>query len=177
VSVVAIPQRWVQYQSEPDTILVFLYGSSSEEFLVSAVATITINDGQATPVAHNFIPLGQDKNGVWWFEDQSPSFTLGYNRISVGISRTAIGSPGANSGNRVNRVKLGIHTPKLETLGTADNGIIPPPTLAYIPRVNLEFILSERAVLQDRKDVLAYAVNLLANTQVVAMVQTLQPIY
>jgi len=144
---------------------------------MSAVASIALNDAQTTPVAHTFIPLGQDKNGVWWFEDQSASYTLGYNRLSLQLVRSAIAAPGTNSGTRVNRVKLGIHTPKLETLGTSDNGLTPPPTLAYVPRFNGEFILSERAIKQDRDDLLAYAVGALGNSQLIAMVSTLQSIY
>jgi len=144
---------------------------------MSAVASIALFDALATPVSHTFIPLGQDKNGVWWFEDQSPAFTLGYNRLSLQLTRTSIAQPGQNSGQRVNRVKLGIHTPKLETLGTADNGIQPPPTLAYTPRCNIEYILSERTALQDRKDLLKYSANLPLNAQVDAMVTLLQSIY
>jgi hypothetical protein len=144
---------------------------------MSAVANIVINDAQATPVAHTFIPLGPDKNGVWWFEDQSGTSPIGFNRISLQLTRPQVASAGTASRERVNRVKLGLHTPVLETLGTADNGILPPPTVSYVPRWNCEFIADERGTQQIRKDLRAYALGLLANAQVVAMVETLQGVY
>jgi len=65
----------------------------------------------------------------------------------------------------------------LETLGTADNGITPPPTVAYTPRFNAEFIMSERASLQNRKDLRKYANFLLAEAQLTAMVEALQGVF
>jgi len=143
-----------------------------------AVANIVLADAQGTPVNHTFIPLGQDPNGVWWFEDQSGSSPIGYNRLSIQLTRTAPAGNGAQSvSNRVNRVKMGIHTPTLETLGTNDAGITPPPTVSYVNRCNVEFILPERNTLQNRKDLRKYAQFLMADTLVVAVVETLQNIY
>lgn len=139
-----------------------------------AVANIVLNDALAVPVAHTFIPLGPDSSGVHWFEDQSPADALGYNRISVELVRPAMGKQGTSSGQRVNRIKVGIHTPVLETLGTSDTGLIPPPTLAYVPRCNIEFIMSERASLQSRKDLRKYAQYVLADTSLVAVIEQLQ---
>lgn len=145
---------------------------------MAAVANIVLNDAQATPVAHTFIPIDYDaKNGVWWFEDQSGSSSIGFNRISATLSKPLPPAPGASSNGRVNRVKLTIHVPTLETLGTNDAGITPAPTIAYIPRVMIEFVLPEQAVLQNRKDIRKYAQFLLADTQVVAMVETLANMY
>lgn len=144
---------------------------------MSAVANIVLNDAQATPVAHTFIPLGPDKNGAWWFEDQSSANAIGYNRVSIHLTRAALASQGQSSGERVNRVKIGIHTPVLETLGTADSGITPPPTVAYVPRCNIEFIINERASLQNRKDLRKYAQFLMADTQVVSSIESLQNIF
>lgn len=146
---------------------------------MSAVASIVLADAQATPVNHTFIPLGPDANGVWWFEDQSVNgqSSIGFNRISLQLTRPKSAGAGESSDSRVNRVKIGIHTPKLETLGTNDAGITPAPTVAYVLRSQTEFILSERANTQDRKDIRKYAQFLMADTQVVAMVESLQSIY
>jgi len=144
---------------------------------MSAVANIVLLDAQATPVSHTFIPLGPDKNGVWWFEDQTGTASIAYNRISLQLVRPLPAQAGQNSDDRVNRVKIGIHTPKVEALGVADSGYTPSPTIAYTPRVNIEFIMSERALLQDRKDVRKYSTNLINDTQVVAMVETLQNVF
>lgn len=144
---------------------------------MSAVTNILLSDALVTPVVHTFIPLGSDTNGVWWFEDQSAANAIGFNRISLQLSRSALAKQGQSSGERVNRVKIGIHTPVLETIGTADNGITPPPTVAYIPRCNIEFIMNERSTAQNRKDLRKYAQFIVADTTVVAMVELLQNTY
>lgn len=144
---------------------------------MAAVTSIVLADAQGTPVNHTFVPLGPDTNGVWWFEDQSAASAIGYNRISLALTRPNNPGPGSTSAERVARVKIGIHTPKLESLGTNDAGLTPPPTVAYIPRTNVEFILSERTILQDRKDIRKYCQFLMADAQVVAMVESLQNVF
>jgi hypothetical protein len=145
---------------------------------MSAVANIVLADAQGTPVNHTFIPLGPDANGVWWFEDQSQSTPIGYWRISAELKRTPPPASGdSSSKNRVNRVKLSMHQPALETLGTNDNGITPPPTVSYIERSNQEFILAERDSLQNRKDLRKMSMNLLNDTQIVSMIESLQNVY
>lgn len=143
---------------------------------MAAVAPIVINDGLATPVAHTFIPLEQI-NGVWWFEDQTGVNPLGFQRIAVSLTRPLSAQVGASSQARVSRVKIAIHMPRLETLGNAANGLTPAATLAYKEQASCEFLLPERATAQDRKDGRVYLANLLANAQIVAMVDTLQSIY
>lgn len=144
---------------------------------MSAVVNIVLNDAQVTPVAHTFLPLGPDQLGAWWFEDQSGTTPIGYNRISLQLVRPKTATAGQNAGDRTSRVKIGVHTPKLETVATNDSGLTPPPTVAYIPRCTVEFIISDRSTLQDRKDLRKYVDFLMAEVQVTAMVETLQGIY
>jgi len=144
---------------------------------MSAVTSISLDDAQGTPVSHTFVPLGPDLKGVWWFEDQTGVASIGFNRISLALTRAGNPAPGSNSGDRVNRVKIGMHMPKTETLGTDGAGLTPPPTVAYIDRSITEYILPERDSLQDRKDIRKMSMNLLANAQVVAMVENLQNVY
>jgi len=144
---------------------------------MSAVANITLNDAQVTPVLHTFIPLGPDANGVWWWEDQTGTSSISYNRISMQLVRPSPPKAGDNSDSRFNRVKIAIYTPKVEALGVSDSGYTPSPTIAYTPRANIEFVMSERALLQDRKDLRKYADYLLAETQLTNMVENLQNVY
>lgn len=144
---------------------------------MAAVANIVLADAQAIPVNHTFIPLGPDLKGVWWFEDQTGTSTLGYNRISLQLVRPSAPAPGESAAGRVNRIKIGIHVPSLETLGTNDAGLTPAPTVSYINRANIELIQPERSTLQNRKDVRKYAQFLLADAQVVAMSELLQGVY
>lgn len=145
--------------------------------LLAAVTNIVLNDAQVTPVAHTFVPLGVDRNGVWWFEDQTGTSSIGYNRLSLELVRPRPAAPGQSSKDRTNRVKIGIHTPKVEALGVADNGFTPSPTIAYTPRCNIEFIMSERSALQDRKDLRKYVVQLVADAQVIDMVESLRNLF
>lgn len=144
---------------------------------MSAVANIVLNDAQATPVAHTFIPLGPDTSGTWWFEDQSASTPIGYGRISLQLVRPKTASSGQNAGDRTSRIKIGVHTPKLETVATNDGGLTPPPTVAYVPRCLIEFIISDRSSLQDRKDLRKYVDYLMAEAQVTNMVENLQNVF
>lgn len=145
---------------------------------MTAVTSIVLNDAQGSPVAHTFIPLGPDTSGVWWFEDQTGASAVGYNRISIQLVRTPPAQNGtASSSNRVNRLKIKIHIPTLETLGTNDNGITPPPTVAYVTRAVIDLDLPERSTLQNRKDIRKYAQFVLADAQIVALAELLQNIY
>jgi len=144
---------------------------------MSAVASIVLNDAQATPVAHTFIPLGPDTKGVWWWEDQTGVSSIGYNRISMQLIRAGNPPAGSNAGERVNRVKLALYTPKLETISNNSAGLIPPPTVAYVVRCNVELILPDRAVLQDRKDMRKYLDFIAAEAQFTNMVENLQNVY
>lgn len=144
---------------------------------MAAVANIVLADAQGTPVNHTFIPLGPDPDGVWWYEDQSASTPIGYWKISLQLVRPKSPAPGQSSSNRVSRVKIGFHQPTLETLGTNDAGLTPPPTVSYIERFNGEFILPEQTTLQNRKDIRKMSMNLFADAQVVGMVESLQNVY
>lgn len=139
---------------------------------------IVLADAQATPVNHTFIPLGKDSNDVFWFEDQSQANSLGYWKLSVQFKRVLPGAPGqAAKSDRINRVILALHEPTLETLGTADNGLTPPFTIAYITRSKTEFLLPERGTTQNRKDIRKMAQGMLGDAQIIALTENLIPIF
>lgn len=145
---------------------------------MAAAANIVLADAQGTPVNHTFIPLGPDANGVWWFEDQSGASPIGYNRISISLTRPLSSAQGESSEKRMSRVKIAVHTPKLEnTTNSTVSGVAPAPTISYTCRVNVEFITPERSALQDRKDIRKYVQFLMADTQVVNAVESLQGIW
>lgn len=113
---------------------------------------IVLNDAADTPVAHTFVPIGYVGDTYWW-EDQSAAAAIGNWKISLKIQRPSAAQQGQNSANRVYRVTIGLHEPILETLGTSTvSGIPAAPTIAYIPRVMNEYVIAERATLQNRKD-------------------------
>jgi len=139
-----------------------------------AASNIVLADAQATPVNHTFVPIGPDASKVFWFEDQSQATPNGFWKISAELKRPPIAQAGQSSAGRTYRCKIGLHEPVLETLGTNTvSGIPPAPTVAYVPRVFIEFVVPERSVLQNRKDLRKMAANLLAESQMIALVETL----
>lgn len=138
------------------------------------LTNIVLADAQATPVNHTFKPMGLDRDGVLWAVDQSQSNAVGYWRISIDIKQPASPKPGESSANRTYRVRIGLHEPVLETPGDSSaSGILPAPTVAYIPRAFLEYVLPERCTLQNRKDIWKMLHLLGANAQVQDMVENL----
>lgn len=144
---------------------------------MSAVANIVLADAQATPVNHTFIPLGPDQNGTWWFEDQSQANPVGYWRISLQLTRNSSIGPGTSASDRTSRCKVSLHEPVLETVSNNSAGLTPAPTVAFVPRVVTEYIMSDRASTQNRKDLRKMNYLLQNETQLVNMVESLQGIF
>lgn len=138
---------------------------------------IVLADAQATPVNHTFVPMGKDAAGVYWYEDQSAPSAVGYWRVSADFRRPLPAAPGASSEtSRVYRVKISLHEPVLENITNAGiSGILPAPTVAYIVRSMVEFLVPERSSLQNRKDIRKMLPLLLSSQMVIDAVETLQP--
>jgi len=141
---------------------------------MATAASIVLADAQATPVNHTFIPIGRDEKNVFWFNDQSQSNEIGYWKISVEIIKPKPAKPGESSASRVTRVKVSLQEPILETLSSNAAGYTPAPTIAYIPRAVMEYVLHERASLQNRKDLRKMAYLLQNDYNIVNVVETLQ---
>jgi len=143
-----------------------------------ALATVTINDGAATPVAHNFTPTNvKDALATW--HDRASGIAIGYPRITTQLRfpSPAKGN-GVSSQDRVMRAVMKIVFPVLEvTSASTGTGIQPAPTKSYELVFNGEFILPERSTTQNRKDLLAFAKNYLATAVVSSVAQDLESIY
>jgi len=141
---------------------------------MAAIATITVNDGQATPVAHNFNPTGMDQaTGTAYYSDRIGGIPIGYPKITVRLSSPKAGAK-SSSPERFYRGVVTVEVPILEALSVADNGMLPAPTVAYALRGRTDFVIHERATLQNRKDLLAYVKNTLAHAVVTSLVQDLE---
>lgn len=139
-----------------------------------AASNIVLADAQGTPVNHTFVPLGPDRDGLFWFEDQSQASPIGYWRISHQLKRPAPGAAGQNSAQRTYRAVIGLHEPVLENVtNNTVSGISPAPTVSYVPRVFVEAVMPERSSLQNRKDLRKMIYNLLNEAQTVALVESL----
>lgn len=141
-----------------------------------SLANVVISDGATTPVAHTFVPLGKDEKGVIWFEQSLPAPVnpLGAKRLGYKQERIMDGKRQLTGESRVT---VTLSVPTLEVLGNGATGITPPPTLAYMERARLEFILPERSTSQERKDTRALCVNLLGHAMMVSAIDALQPTF
>jgi len=137
-------------------------------------SAIVLADAQATPVNHTFDPTGRDNNGVYWYTDTSASNAVGYWRISVETKHPPMPVAGVSAEGRTVRVRIGLHEPVLETLSNNAAGYTPAPTVAYVSRCFVEFVLPERASLQNRKDLRKMIANLLTNSQMIDVVEDLE---
>ncbi len=137
-------------------------------------SNIVLADAQGSPVNHTFVPIGRDKNGIYWFEDQSASNAIGFWKISVELVKPAVAAAKQSSEGRTVRAKIALHEPILETVSNNTvSGIAPAPTVSYVPRAFTEYVMPERSSLQNRKDLRKMTANLQADTQIVAVVETL----
>jgi hypothetical protein len=135
---------------------------------MSAVSNVVINDGATTPVAHTFNPARVSPELVT-YQDRSAAVVAGYNVLTIGTRY-------ASNGNSGQKVTLKIVAPTLAvTAPTTGTGIQPNPVAAYSCLATVEFVLPSASTLQNRKDILAFVKNLMAQTVVSQAVQDLDP--
>lgn len=129
-----------------------------------AIGTLTISDGQSTPVSHSFEPVlttGNDSK----YADRSGGIPMGYPLV-------LLSQKDPQNGSRNYRMQFNIVLPTVETDAVTGQNVV-----RRTARFNGEFVLPEGSSLQERKDILAYAKNLLANAVTTAVVQNLEHVY
>lgn len=145
-----------------------------------ALAPLTVNDGQATPVAHTFSPVRLDDKGVASFYDRSSGIAIGFPRFTFSM-KEPVGlykAGGQSVGQRAYRSVMTIDIPKLESTSAATGtGIAPAPTVACVHTARIQMDLPERGALSDRNDLLAYTSNFLANAIVKGALQNQEAFY
>lgn len=129
---------------------------------MAAIAPITVNDGQATPVAVTFNPENQTP-GAFSFVDRTAGVAVGFRRLSIS-------NKFASGGALVNRAKYAVEYPVTAVV----NGIT---TQAYVLRANVDVILPVASTDAERKNLFAFLVNGLQSTLVRGAVRDLDPLY
>lgn len=138
---------------------------------MSAISSITLADGQATPVSHTFAPLAITGTLAEWV-DRASGIAIGYPTLSVNLRR-----PLKNEA-RVYKATVKIVAPVLEvTSPSTATGIQPAPTKAFDLVFNGEFLLPERATKLQKADIIAYAKNLMANAVMKSLIEDLETVY
>lgn len=154
-----------QCYAELNSVYLSIYGVP----YMTAIAAITINDGATTPVAHTFYPVSSTPDAS--YRENIAGLAL----VGQGTIKAAIKS---DNGNGLNKVRLTIDLPALEVVtGSNSLGYSAAPKVAYSDKVNVDFILPSRGTGQQRKDLRILLTNLLANAQVIDMIENLNPSY
>lgn len=127
-----------------------------------AIATMAINDGQGAPVSHNFDPVTTDGSLAKW-ADRSPSIPAGYRTISHEVLPPS-------GGRTAHKITIGHYMPTVVTVNGVD-------TVVRFSSAQVVLNIAPDSSLQERKDLLAYVANQLANANVKTSVQNLEPFY
>lgn len=122
---------------------------------MAAQADLVLADGQASPVNRTYSKRGADMKIAQW-RDISGGLAIGFPGATLAMRET----PGQD-GKTV--VDFRISSPSLETISGSDGGYTPSPKVAYTCWGVVSFTLPNRATLQNRKDILAYVKNALAD--------------
>lgn len=126
-----------------------------------ALANIVINDGAATPVAHTFTPVTTDG----WLAQlaERTGSPLAFPRLSVSVRAPV-------NGNGIYRLKLNLQVPTVVTVDGVQK-------VDYTQYVTTEYVLSERATEQQRKDLRVMNVNLNGHATITTVIEKLEPIF
>lgn len=131
---------------------------------MAAIANIAINDGAATPVTHTFVPVSSVPP-VWQDSDAAKAYKASQYRIT-GIRKSNDSTKG------LTRVRF---TLVLPTMGT---GVaLPASEVDYSHQLTIEAIMPNRGLKQERKNLRVLAANLLADSQVVDMIDEMHAAY
>lgn len=128
---------------------------------MGAITNVVLTDAAGTPVDHTFKPARTQSDFANW-EDRSTGIYIGYNKLTLQLTRPTGNSKTAN---RNLRLHLKIETPKMEVVSNDNfSGIAPAPTVSYRPVLEVVGTFPERCTLQDRKDILAFMKDALAES-------------
>lgn len=138
---------------------------------MSSRANVTLTDAATTPVNHVLSPVMQKGDVLFWKDRTVTTVPIGQNSLSL-MQRV----PSKQA--KTYKFAWKFEAPILEqTSPSTTTGIQPAPTLAYTNLCSLEFVLSERATLQERKDLLAQVRDLIDEAIVTSQVHDLEVIY
>lgn len=127
-----------------------------------AIATLAINDGAATPVAHQFVPVTTDGSTARW-ADKLAALPIGYNVITDEVRQ-----PG--NATAAYRRLVGFSFPVLATV----NGV---STKVRTSSAQVIFNFAQDSTDQERKDAVAFVSNFLSNATVKPAIQNIEPFY
>lgn len=135
---------------------------------MAAQATVTLTDGEATPVNHAFNPNGV-KDGVSMWRETAGGIAAGFPVLTTSIRETKNGpKPG-------NVVTLKLNVPVMETISGADlAGYTPQPQVAFELEAIVTLRCPARCSKQQRKNIRTMLADLLGESVTVAAIDDLE---
>jgi NaMN:DMB phosphoribosyltransferase len=127
-----------------------------------AIANLTIADGQGTPVNHTFTVVTTDGSKGYW-ADKVSGVPVGYSKLNI-ETRQAQSTTGAHS------VLINYELPATAVI----DGVT---TRVRVSSVALRFNFAQDSTDQERKDAVAYAINILSNATAKAAIYNIEPWY
>lgn len=126
-------------------------------------ANIVVNDGAVTPVSHTFNPMGKPSGSDYEIYVERASGKPEFQ------SEIRIKTQQPSKSGQPYKVFVTMIQPKVVNVNGVD-------TLDRQSRLDLTFTTSSRSITQDRKDLRVMLSNLLANAQVIAVIDNLETI-
>lgn len=127
-----------------------------------ALASISVNDAEATPVAHVFSPVTTD-GALARLANRAADTPAGFETLSVEVRSPA-------SSTAAYRVILKGNLP---TEATVDGSVVVDHNSSF----SIEINCSQKSTSQERKNLLKILSNLLAHATIVSVVENVEPIY
>lgn len=133
------------------------------------ITDLAISNGASSPVSKTFVPhkpQQAESAAVWYNKDATTP--IGYRRI------TALTKQRSDGGFKVD---LTIADPVLAIVNgvcCVDSNV---PQVSYTDFANISFVIPRGATIDNRKDILAFAKNLLGTTMATALVVNNEVIY
>lgn len=138
---------------------------------MAARGNITLTDAESTPINRVYKPSQNRPGDPLSWRDSMQTIYAGQAKLTL-VQRMA------DAKAKTTKVQWRLETPILEqTSPSTSTGIQPAPTVAYIPLVELDFVLPDRATLQDRKNLLSMVRDLIDEAIVTSQVHDLDMIY
>lgn len=139
--------------------------------------TVTLADGQATPVNHTFTVQSVKPDLVVLNEKLAGVPYIGWPEMVV-RHRPPVYVPGRKSTGGVFREEITIKVPQMDaTSPSTASGVQPQPTVGYVNQVKLTFLISERATEAQKKDLRKFAQSLLGNASVVWQIENSEGVW
>lgn len=127
-----------------------------------ALGTITVNDGEATPVAHAFSPVSTDGSRARYANRVATS-PVGYETLQIEVIEP-------KSAGQAYAVRITGYDPVTATVDGND-------VVARYNSFELKMNFSSLSSAQERKNDRVMLSNLLTNAAVVSVIENLEPVY